>query len=164
MTRMIDDAARAAALATGTEVEIDRYGEYRDGITLGSLEELMFAYAEKLGAPMINPEPQRPAGYEETGFVTRGIPGVGVSVFSSAAAGHSYDRWRDSMEDIGHTGFLHDARIMAAVLYDVLHDDELRTTMKEEHEVLAGLLDEYLANLRTTYSAEIGTGATGGQR
>lgn len=53
---------------------------------------------------------------------------------------------------------------MAAVLYDVLHDDELRATMKEEHEVLAGLLDQYLANLRTVYSSEIGMGVTESQR
>lgn len=75
---MVANAARAAALATGTKVTIDRYGEYRDGITVGSLEELGFAYAQKFGAPRINPEPQRPDGYEETGFVTREIPGVSV--------------------------------------------------------------------------------------
>jgi amidohydrolase len=160
MSKMIDAAARAAAMATGTVVEIDRYGEFRDGITLGSLEELTFAYAERLGAPRINPEQQRPAGYEETGFVTRDIPGVGVSVFSSSAAGHSYDRWLDSMTDVGHTGFLHDAKIMAAVLYDFLHDEELRATVAEEHGILSGLLDQYLANLRSEYADEIGAGVT----
>ncbi len=154
MTRMIDNAARAAALATGTEVEIDRYGEYRDGITVGSLEELWFAYAEKLGAPMINPEPQRPAGYEETGYVTRGIPGVGVSVYSSSAAGHSYERWLDSMEDVGHTAFSLDARIMAAVLYDFLVDESLRDTVKEEHGMMAGLMEQYLDNLERVYGDE----------
>ena len=39
--QMMDNAARGAALATGTEVKIDRYGEYRDGIALGTLEELL---------------------------------------------------------------------------------------------------------------------------
>lgn len=161
MTKMIDDAARAAALATGTEVEIDRYGEYRDGITVGSLEELWFAYAEKLDAPSIDPEPQSPAGYEETGYVTRKIPGVGVSVFSSPAAGHSYDRWLDSMEPVGHTGFLLDARIMAAVLYDYLSDEDLRATISEEHGIMAGLMDEYLTNLAAEYGEEIGEGVAG---
>lgn len=163
MTAMIDDAARAAALATGTEVEIDRYGEYRDGITVGSLEELWFAYAEKLGAPRLTPEPQRPAGYEETGFLTRGIPGVGVSVFSSAAAGHSYERWLDSMEPVGHTGFLLDARIMAAVLYDFLADPALRATVEEEHGIMAGLMERYLENLEAEYGDEIGTAAAVGR-
>ncbi len=100
MDAMIANAARAAALATGTKVTIEHYGEYRDGITVGTLEELVFAYAQQFDAPEINPEPQRPAGYEETGFVTREIPGVGISVYSSPAPGHSYERWLDSMKDV----------------------------------------------------------------
>jgi amidohydrolase len=156
VSEMIDNAARAAALATGTEVEIDLYGEYRDGITLGSLEELGFAYAKKLGAPALNPEPQRPAGYEETGFVTRDIPGLGVSVFSSSAPGHSYDRWRDSMKEVGHTGFLLDAKIMAGVLFDYLEDAGFRAAVQREHGEMAGLFDEYLDGLKKAYAQETG--------
>ncbi|NIP79007.1 MAG: hypothetical protein GWM90_07320, partial [Gemmatimonadetes bacterium] len=50
---MMADAARGAALATGTEVTLENYGRYRDGITLGTLEELVFAYAKELDAPRI---------------------------------------------------------------------------------------------------------------
>ena len=153
---MMANAARGAALATGTEVEIETYGRYRDGITLGTLEELVFAYAEALGAPELNPEPQRPSGYEETGFVTREIPGVGVSVFSSPAPGHSLERAADALRPVGHRGFLLDAQIMAAILYHVLTDADFREKMKKEHRVLAGLFDEYLASLRRAYAQEMG--------
>jgi amidohydrolase len=153
---MMANAARAAALATGTEVEIELYGEYRDGITLGSLEELAYAYAESLGAPALNPEPQRPSGYEETGFLTRDIPGLGVSVFSSPAPGHSYDRWHDSMEEVGHTGFLFDARIMAAVLFDYLEDASFREVVEREHATMSALFDQYLEGLRKAYAEETG--------
>lgn len=153
---MMANAARGAAQATGTTVTIERYGEYRDGITLGTLEELAFAYAEALGAPHIDPEPQRPAGYEETGFLTRDIPGVGVSVFSSPAAGHTIERWLDSMKPVGHTGFLMDAKIMAAVLYHFLTDGRFRDLVREEHRTMAALFDEYLERLRETYADEIG--------
>ncbi len=153
---MMTNAARGAAQATGTEVEIERYGEYRDGITLGTLEELAFAYAEALDAPEINPEPQRPAGYEETGFLTRDIPGVGVSVFSSPAAGHTIERWLDSMKPVGHTGFLLDAKIMTAVLYHFLTDARFRDAVAQEHRTMAALFDEYLERLRETYADEIG--------
>lgn len=153
---MMANAARAAALATGTKVTIDRYGEYRDGITLGTLEELAYAYAEQLGAPRLNPEPQRPNGYEETGFVTREIPGVSVSVFSSPAPGHSYDRWKDSLEPVGHTGFVLDAKIMAAVLYHFLSDAKFRETVKAEHAALSGWFDDYLQGLTRVYAGEIG--------
>lgn len=158
---MMAHAARAAALATGTEVEIQNYGRYRDGITLGTLEELVFAYAQALNAPNINPEPERPAGYEETGFVTRDIPGVGISVFSSPAPGHSLERWYDSMKPVGHTGFLLDAKIMAAVLYHFLTDARFRELVKEEHRTMAGLFDQYLASLRRAYASEIGGGRVG---
>jgi amidohydrolase len=153
---MMNNAARAAALATGTEVEIEPYGSYRDGITLGSLEELTFAYARKLDAPMRNEEPQRPSGYEETGFVTRDIPGVSVGVFSSPAPGHSYERAEDALKPVGHTAFLLDAQIMGGVLYHFLSDPAFRKTIKEEHRTMAGLFDQYLDGLKRAYAEEIG--------
>jgi len=155
MDSMIANAARGAALATGTKVTIDRYGEYRDGITVGSLEELAFAYAEKLGAPNLKQEKNTPDGYEETGFLTREIPGVSVGVFSSPAPGHSYERWEDSLKDVGHTGFLYDARIMAAVLYHFLTDATFRDTVTSEHKALSGWFDDYLAGLQSVYADEI---------
>lgn len=159
---MVANAAEAAALATGTEVTIDRYGEYRDGVTLGSLEELTFAWAKELGAPRIEAEPQRPSGYEETGFVTRDIPGVGVSVFSSAAPGHSYERWRDSMRPVGHTGFLLDAKIMTAVLYHYLTDADFRRTVQMEHDRMTRLFQRYLDSLEEAYSEEMNATKIGG--
>jgi len=156
MDSMIANAARAAALATGTEVEIELYGEYRDGITLGTLEELGFAYAKQLGAPNITEEPQRPAGYEETGFVTRDVPGLSVGVFSSSAPGHSYGRWKDSMTEVGHTGFLLDAKIMAAVLFDYLEDAGFRAAVAKEHGEMSGLFNQYLTGLQRAYASETG--------
>ncbi|HSL71733.1 MAG TPA: peptidase dimerization domain-containing protein [Longimicrobiales bacterium] len=149
------NAARGAALATGTEVEIQTYGRYRDGITLGTLEELSFAFAKSMNAPKLEAEPQRPDGYEETGFVSRDIPGVGVGVFTSPAPGHSLPRAADALSDVGHTGFLLDAKIMAGVLYHFLTDAKYREAVKQEHRVMAGLFDQYLAGLRKAYSGEI---------
>jgi len=157
---MMADAARGAALATGTEVEIETYGRLRDGITSGTLEELTYAYAEALGAPELNPEPQRPAGYEETGFVSHDIPGVGVSVFSSPAPGHSYERFEDSMKPVGHQGFLMDAKIMSGVLFHFLTDDDFRNAVKEEHRILSALYSEYLERLREAYGSEVTTIST----
>lgn len=156
ITRMIDDAARGAALATGTTVEINRYGEYRDGVTLGTLEEAWFAYAKKLGAPQLELEPQRPAGYEETGGVSHDIPGVGVSVFSSRGSYHTHQMLADGLGPVGHTGFRLDAQIMAGVLYHFLTDTGFRKSVQEEHRVLTGLFSQYQENLRQAYAAEIG--------
>ena len=152
---MVTRAARGAALATGTQVTLDRYGEYRDGITLGTLEELTFAYAKKLGAPKLNEERDRPAGYEESGYLSRDVPGVGVSVASSNSANHTYEMTADNFNDIGHTAFLLDAKIMAAVLYHFLVDANFRAQVQTEHQAMSKLLDQYLAALRDAYSAEL---------
>ena len=156
ISRMMADAARGAAIATGTEVEIDRYGEYRDGISLGTLQELAFAYAQELDAPEIEPEPTRPSGYEETGVVTEDIPGVGVSVFSSRGANHTRGMLEDTFDEIGHTGFRISAQVLSSILYDFLHRPELREAVEEEHRVLSGLLDAYHEKLREAYAEEIG--------
>ena len=155
---MVANAARGAALMTGTQVKIENYGRYRDGITLGTLEELTFAYAQALGAPRISAELDRPAGYEETGVVSRVVPGVGVSVFSSPAAGHSYEREKDTFTAVVHTGFLLAAKIMAGVLYHFLTDAPFRNAVRDEHREMAGLLERYLAALREAYRGEVGAG------
>jgi amidohydrolase len=156
LARMMDDAAHGAAQMTETKVEITRYGEYRDGITTAMLEELFWAYATKFGAPGLAAEKGRPSGYEETGFVSREIPGVGITVRSSSYSNHTYGMLDDAFTPVGHTAFLLDAKIEAAVLYDFLTQPEFRRKVTEEHHTLAGLQGTYLNQLRTAYGAEIG--------
>ncbi|HKK28560.1 MAG TPA: peptidase dimerization domain-containing protein [Gemmatimonadota bacterium] len=156
IARMMREAAEGAAQMTGTEVEIRRYGEFRDGIATATLEELFWAYADELGAPGLVPEKGRPAGYEETGWVSRDIPGVGITVRSSSHANHTYGMLEDAFGDIGHRGFLLDAQIEAAILYDFLTRPEFRRKVEEEHRTLAGLQDRYERALRRVYAPEIG--------
>jgi len=153
------NAARGAALATGTTLKINNYGRYRDGVTLGTLEELKHALEVALGAPGIVAEAGRPSGYEETGFVSRGVPGVGVTVYSSSAAGHSYIKAEDALKPVGHTGFLFDAKVMAGILYTFLSDPQFRQAVQTEHQTLAGLLDQYIADLQKAYANELSTNA-----
>ncbi len=155
ITEMMEDAARSVSDATRTRVEIENYGTYRDGITLGTLEELWFAYAKRLGAPELNPEPDRPAGYEETGFVSRALPGVGVSVHSTTASNHTHEALADALSEVGHRAFLLDAQIMAAVLYHFLTDADFRAAVKEEHATMQGLFDSYIQRLKEAYEPEL---------
>jgi metal-dependent amidase/aminoacylase/carboxypeptidase family protein len=153
---MMADAARGAALATGTEVAIERYAEYRDGITLGTLDELQWAYVQRFGARKLVSEPGRPAGYEETGWVTREVPGVSVSVSSSDHANHTYEMTADNYTEVGHTAFLIDAKTEAGILFDFLTNAGLRRAVKTEHAAMAALFDRYVASLRDVYAPEIG--------
>ena len=159
MSRMIDDAARGAAMATGTTVTIDRYGEYRDGVTLGTLQELMFAYAKQLGATNIDTELSRPAGYEETGGMSYDVPGLDVNVFTSRGSYHTHEMLADAFTPVGHAGFRIDAQIMAAVLFDYATDPVFREAVTTEHAAMRGLFDRYQENLKKAYATEVGTPA-----
>ncbi len=151
ITQWVDDAARAAALATGTKVKIDHYGKDRDGISLSSLEELSLAYMKQFGATGVEPEPGKPKGFEETGSVSSQIPGIGVSAKSSNFSNHTYGMEADALKDVGHEGFLIDAEAMTAILYDYATHRELREAVKTEFIRIQGLFGEYQTALEKAY-------------
>ncbi len=147
----VDNAARAAALSTGTKVKIDHYGSTRDGIAVATLGELGFAYMKMYGATKIQPEPGKPQGYEETGSVSSAIPGLGFSAFSSNGAGHTYEMESDALGEIGHHGFLVDAQAMTALLFDFATRPDYRAAVKKEFDGIKALFAEYQAALEKTY-------------
>jgi amidohydrolase len=147
----VDNAARAAALATGTKVKIDNYGQDRDGISAAALSELAFAYMKKYGATKIAEAPGKPQGYEETGSVSSAIPGIGFSAATSSAANHTYEMEADALTDVGHRGFMTDAESMTALLYDYLTHADYRAQVKREFDGIHTLFDEYRSALRKTY-------------
>lgn len=151
VTQWVDDAARAASLATGTKVQIDHYGHNRDGISVASLYELDFAYMKQFGATGIDPDPDRPQGYEETGAVAMQIPGVEVEAKSSNWPNHTYGMEADALNEVGHQGFLIDAETMAAILYDFATHPEYRAAVKKEFTGIQSLFGEYQAALRKSY-------------
>lgn len=151
VTEMIDNAARAAALATGTKVKIEHYGSMRDGIAEATLEELAFAYVKKYGGKKVDEQPGKPQGFEETGSVSSAIPGVGFSAFTSNGAFHTYEMEADALSDVGHQGFTVDAQAMAALLYDFATRADYRTLVKQEFEGIKALFSEYIAALEKAY-------------
>jgi amidohydrolase len=151
-TEMVDNAARAAALATGTQVKIDHYGHNRDGIGVATLDELAFAYEKKYGATGIMPEPGKPQGYEETGSVSINIPGVGFSAKTSNAPNHTYEMEADALTEVGHQGFVVDAQSMAALLYDFATHPDYRAAVKREFDSMKALHGEYVEALQKVYT------------
>ncbi len=146
-----DNAARAAALATGTKVKIDHYGTARDGISVASLAEVGFAYMKKFGATKVSPEPGKPQGYEETGSVSRAIPGLGFSAASSNFPNHTYEMEADALAEVGHQGFVIDALGMTALLFDFATRPDYRALVKREFEGIQALQNEYIAALAKPY-------------
>jgi amidohydrolase len=151
VTEFVDNAAKAAALSTGTKVKIDHYGKNRDGIGTAALAEVGFAYLKKYGATNVLPEPGKPQGFEETGSVSRDIPGVGLTAQSSAFSNHTYEMDADNLKEIGHNGFTVDAQAMTALLFDFATHDDYRAAVKKEFAGIKALFGEYLDALKKVY-------------
>lgn len=147
----VDNAARAAALATGTKVKIDNYGQLRDGISVGTLAEVGFAHMRQFGATHIAEAPGKPQGYEETGSVSSDIPGLGFAAYTSNAANHTYEMEADALTDVGHNGFVVDAQAMAALLYDFATHADYRAAVKREFDGIHALFGEYQEALKKAY-------------
>jgi amidohydrolase len=152
VTEFVDNAAKAAALSTGTKVKIDHYGQNRDGIGTATLAEVGFAYMKKFGATNVQPEPGKPQGYEETGSVSRDIPGIGLMAQSSTATNHTYEMDADNLKEIGHKGFTIDAQAMTALLFDFATHADYRAAVKKEFDGIKALFAEYQTALKRTYT------------
>jgi amidohydrolase len=149
----VDNAAQAAALATGTKVKIDNYGSNRDGISVATLAELAFAYMKQYGAGKVNEEPGKPQGFEESGSVSRDIPGIGFGAYTSDFPNHTYEMEADSFKPVGHDGFTVQAKAMAALLFDFATRPEFRAAVQKEFAHTKAQFDAYLAALEKVYVA-----------
>jgi amidohydrolase len=148
---MVDNAARAAALATGTKVKIEPYGSMRDGISTATLNELAFAYLKQYGGGKVIDAPGKPQGFEETGSVSSDIPGAGFSAHTSNGGFHTYEMEADALGPVGHHGFVVDAQAMAALLYDFATRADYRALVKKEFESTKALFAEYVGALEQAY-------------
>ncbi|HSL22463.1 MAG TPA: peptidase dimerization domain-containing protein [Vicinamibacterales bacterium] len=153
----VDNAAKAAALATGTKVRIDTYGQARDGISTATLAEGAFALLKVYGAGKVNPDPGKPQGYEESGSVSRDIPGIGFSGYTSDWPNHTYEMDQDNLKPVGHNGFTVQAQAMAALLHQFATRADYRAAVKKEFDGIKALFGEYLQALEKTYKTPVVT-------
>jgi hypothetical protein len=103
------------------------------------------------GATGIQAEPGKPQGYEETGSISREIPGMGFEAKTSNAPNHTYQMEADALTDVGHNGFVTDAESMAALLFDVATRPEYLRKVKTEFSGIKALFAEYQADLEKAY-------------
>jgi amidohydrolase len=147
-----DNAAKAAALATGTKVKIDNYGRMRDGVSSATLSEMAFAYLKHYGGKKVEEIPGKPQGFDETGSVSSAIPGIGFSAATTNAPFHTYGMETDALSEVGHQGFVADAQAMTALLYDFLTRADYRDAVKKEFDGIRVLFDEYRESLKKVYA------------
>jgi amidohydrolase len=148
---MMDNAAKAAALSTGTKLKIVDNGSDRDGISIASLDEVAFFYEKKYGGTNVQPQIGKPSGWEETGSVSSMIPGAEFQVQTSTAPNHTYEMEKDATAEIGHHGFIVDAEAMTALLFDYATKPAFREVATREFKVIQQEFEAYENNLKTAY-------------
>lgn len=97
--------------------------------------------------------PLAPVGFEETGSVSRDIPGASVAAQSSTAPNHTYEMDADNLTNVGHTGFTIDAKTMTAILFDFATHADYRAAVKKEFDGVKSLFGEYQIALKKAYQA-----------
>jgi amidohydrolase len=134
----MDGIAKGAAQMTGTTLDIDRYGEYDPGVSVGTMNDIMFQYAVDYGGIGVG-DARFPAQWDETGAVTLLMPGVQAKIGTEGipeAAGHSQENADISITPAGHKSLVLTSKVMAATALRLFMDPDLAKKAKDEHAVL----------------------------
>ncbi len=102
---------------------------------------------KQFGGGKVNEEPGKPQGYEESGSVSRDIPGIGFSAYTSDWPNHTYEMNEDNLKPVAHKGFTVQAKAMAALLFDFATRPEFRAAVQKEFAHTKAQFETYLAAL-----------------
>ncbi|MDI3522133.1 MAG: hypothetical protein PWP43_315 [Bacillota bacterium] len=133
MGQRLEAIAKAAAMMTGTEVEITNYGKYYNTLGLAALEERAFTYAKEYGAQAIDEEPKA-GGSTDFAELSGHIPAISLSIASKpkTAAGHSIEAADATVAEIGRQGMLTASKVLASLGVDILTDAKYLKSIKDE--------------------------------
>ena len=112
---------------------------------------------KQYGGGKVLDAPGKPQGFEESGSVSRDIPGIGFAAYTSDWPNHTYEMEQDNLKPVGHNGFTVQAQAMAALLHDFATNAGYRAAVEKEFTGIRGCS-------RSTCSAGDGlSGAEGGR-
>ncbi len=129
--------AKAAAMATFTDVKIRHYSSYVNGIASAWLQALAWYYVKEYGdATAMTEELGDLFIWDESGIGAVNVPGV--LIWPAVAnvpetAFHSLEHAATTISPEGHKGLIQTAKIETAVGLRILLDSKLRAKVKEEH-------------------------------
>ncbi|MCI9475100.1 MAG: M20 family metallopeptidase [Emergencia sp.] len=134
ITSWVKDCAKAAAMATRTEVEILPAGEDYDDYFTGPLkEEVMDTCFHSLGLEVVRPENQG-NGSSDIGNVATACaafhPCMGIG---KGLVPHTYEFARAMTTPAVHKAILNSAKFLLELTYRLFTDEELLDKIKKEH-------------------------------
>ncbi|HUA33153.1 MAG TPA: amidohydrolase [Candidatus Binataceae bacterium] len=127
--------AEAAALATGTKVDVQHLGGYKNMINNMSMADRYAAHSEELGTHSPVARQDVPTGSTDMGDISHAIPAI-HPVFAIAHHGEgachedAFVRHADSSR--GYDAMIRVAKAMAMTAYDLLAEPELMKAAKAE--------------------------------
>ena len=132
----VDTIARAAAMATFTDVKINHYGSDGNGIESGWLQALAWKYTRQYGdAAALSDDLDEPTGWDESGIGALNVPGISIKpavADTPEVAGHSYENAAITLSPQGHKGLMQTVQIGSATALRLLLDRDLQGKVKEE--------------------------------
>lgn len=131
------DCARAGALASGTEVEVEVTGSNDDRLELPTLYEVMLERAVAAGAEQVM-EPETGLGSTDFGVVSRAMPAstLKVAFVDHLTPGHSRAWTEAAGGPRGRKAVEVMSRALAETGWLVIHDDDFRRRVVDEFERL----------------------------
>ncbi|MCC6994424.1 MAG: amidohydrolase [Deltaproteobacteria bacterium] len=137
LAERVIDCARAAAMATRTELSVNRQLGYKDMRNNLTLARAFGRHLESTGRQAVETDPEVGVGSTDMGDVSHVVPAIHPYLAvcdKGASMCHQHDFARFTRSDRGMDAMLAAARAMAATAEQVLTDGDLRAAAKREFE------------------------------
>lgn len=130
----VEDCAQSAAIATGTEVQMEMQGAYKTLITNMTLAETFKQNLEQLGWQFDNVPPDQSIGSTDMANVSHVVPAIHpyLSIGPEDLAGHSTEFAAAAASDKGHQAMITAAKAMAMTAVDILFRPSLLAKIRNE--------------------------------
>lgn len=140
ITNRVCNVAKAAALATGTEVLINKGKSLENKLNVQKLNDVLLENAIKAGAKQITP-PREKTGSTDFSIVTHRVPGacIRVAYVPYGTPNHTKEWEEAGLTTAAHEAIIAGAKTIAGTALDLLSDLEKLKMIKEEFEAVKTL-------------------------
>ncbi|MCR8635161.1 M20 family metallopeptidase [Paenibacillus radicis (ex Xue et al. 2023)] len=129
------NAARGAALATGSKLTINQVKKCENKVNVDKLNQLLLRNAEEAGIKEISP-PRSSTGSTDFGNVTYLVPGacLRVAFVPFGTSSHSTEWVEAGTSEAGHNAVILAAKSIAGAAFDLIENPSLLQEVKEEFQ------------------------------
>ena len=132
----VENCAKGAALATGTEMKITPYPiRYAPRKRSFELESICQQHMEALGLTVLEPKPGK-MGSTDLGNLSQKLPAIhpNIAIMGEDIAGHSVQMAEATLSSLGQETMITAAKMLALTAYDYLSSKEIQEKVAREFE------------------------------